>query len=155
MGCLTRTIHTLFIHVYSYSPQSALEEAKKAHQSDQDPTSSPAHQDQATHLLAQLGESKKRMNRYRDERNTARIMLKSLQEQILTLQNTVQQLQESKELYANKLEKALLTKLQLTDDVTDYNPEGPQTGLIHLRCREEEEEGQVLQGDKGGSLCQL
>ena len=95
----------------------------------------------------QLDESKKRMNRYRDERNTAKIMLKSLQEQILTLQNTVQQLQESRESYASgPLDTALLTNLQLTDDMTDYNPEGPQDGAYSP----EEYSEQAVQGGGGG-----
>ena len=51
---------------------------------------------QVDSIAQKLEESDKRMRRYREERNTANIMIKSLQEQIGTLQNTVQQLQTSR-----------------------------------------------------------
>ena len=77
-----------------------------------------AAKEQVTHLLAQLGESKKRMKRYRDECNAAKLMLRVLK----SLQNSMN------------------SKLQLTDNVADYNPEGPQ----------EEGEGRGGAGAGGG-----
>ncbi|CAI8049117.1 Probable serine/threonine-protein kinase MPS1 homolog, partial [Geodia barretti] len=76
-----------------HSIQMALEEAT-AQNSNQDSTG--VWQDQVASLTLQLEESNKRMLRYREERNTARIMHKSFQEQINTLQATVEQLQNSR-----------------------------------------------------------
>ena len=66
-------------------------------------SSQQAHHEQAEiwgkqvdSIAQKLEESDKRMRRYREERNTANIMIKSLHEQIGTLQNTVQQLQNSR-----------------------------------------------------------
>ena len=72
--------------------QLALEEAR-AHNFNQDSTA--AWQERLASLAAQLEEASKRMFRYREERNTARLMLKSLQEQIDVFQTNVQQLQLS------------------------------------------------------------
>ena len=111
-----------------HSLQVALEEAT-AQNSNQDSTS--AWQDQVASLTLQLEDSNKRMLRYRGERNTARIMHKSLQEQINTLQATVEQLQNSRsyDTYTSgQLDTALLTRLQLTDE---GSTERPATGSPH------------------------
>lgn len=70
---------------------------------------------QVDSIAHKLEESDKRMRRYREERNTANIMIKSLQEQIGTLQNTVQQLQNSRsyESYASgQFDTSMVSRLQ-------------------------------------------
>ena len=119
-----------------HSLQVALEEVA-AQNSNQDSTS--AWQDQVASLTLQLEDSNKRMLRYREERNTARIMHKSLQEQINTLQPTIEQLQNSRSynMYTSgQLDTALLTRLQLTDEgsteretVKSKPPASPQHGV--------------------------
>ena len=109
------------------SLQIALEEAT-AQNSNEDSTG--AWQVQVALLRTQLEDCNKRMLRYREERNTARIMHKSLQEQINTLQATVEQLQSSRSydtFTSGQLDTALLTRLQLTDDSTEM----PATGSPH------------------------
>ena len=130
------------------SLQMALEEAT-AQNSNQDSTG--AWQDQVASLTLQLEESNKRMLRYREERNTARIMHKSLQEQINTLQATVEQLQNSRsyDTYTSgQLDTALLTRLQLTDE---GSTERPATGSPHEDAYSPEEYSeQTAQHGAGG-----
>ena len=64
--------------------------------------SDSAWEEHVAFLAAQLAESNKRMLRYHEERNTARMMLKSLQEQIEMFQTNVQQLQLSPMSTSNK-----------------------------------------------------
>ena len=128
-----QTIHSL---------QVALEEVVAQH-SHQDSTG--VWQEQLASLRAQLEDSNKRMLRYREERNMAKIMLKSLQEQISTLQATVDQLQNSRSYDAypsGQLDTALLTKLQLTDD----SAEMPATGSPHEEAYSPEESDQTAPG---------
>ncbi|CAI8049861.1 hypothetical protein GBAR_LOCUS27449 [Geodia barretti] len=132
-----------------HSIQMALEEAT-AQNSNQDSTG--VWQDQVATLTLHLEESNKRMLRYREERNTARIMHKSLQEQINTLQATVEQLQNSRsyDTYTSgQLDTALLTRLQLTDE---GSTERPTTGSPHEDAYSPEEysEQTAQQGGGGG-----
>jgi chromosome segregation ATPase len=74
---------------------------------------------QLDQLVHQLEESNKRMHRYREERNTARILNKSLEEQINTLQSTVQQLQSSRaydSLASAAFDASMVSQLQLQDN---------------------------------------
>ena len=73
-------------------------------------------QKQLDSLAAKLEESNKRMHRYREERNKAHIVLGSCQDQVTTLQNTVEQLKNSSRSYTSgQLETTMFTQLQ--DDV--------------------------------------
>ena len=59
------------------------------------------------------------MHRYREERNTARILNKSLEEQINALQSTVQQLQSSRaydSLTSAAFDASMVSQLQLQDN---------------------------------------
>ena len=69
-------------------------------------------------LVQQLDESNKRLHRYRDERNTARILNKSLEEQINTLQSTVQQLQSRAfdSMTSGAFDASMVSRLQLQDN---------------------------------------
>ena len=90
--------------------RKALDEAVQ-----QEQPSSQGQQLQA--LTTQLEEANKRMHRYREERNSAKIVVKSLQEQNATLQNTVQQLQNSYQYESYNSDASLLARLQLQDSV--------------------------------------
>ena len=88
----------------------------------EDEGSAAALQEQVATLSTQLDEANKRMYRYRDERNTGKIMLKSFQDQINTLQSTIQELQETRTLdtcASGHLDTAQLTRLHLSDDSTE------------------------------------
>jgi hypothetical protein len=121
-----QTIHSL---------QTALEEStQQVTHEDQD----GAWQEQVVSLQAQLEESNKRMYRYREERNTGKVMLKSLQEQINTLQSTVDQLQNTRsyDTYTGgPLDSEMLARLQLLEDSTEL----PATGSPHDEAYSPEE----------------
>ena len=95
-------------------------------------------QQQLDEMTTHLEDCKTRMFRYREERNSAKIMVKSLQEQNTTLQHTVQQLQTSRqyESYASgPLDSSVLTRLQLQDD-SSQQPE------VSTSPHEEQTDGQ-------------
>ena len=97
------------------SLQTALEEASQfGHQTQAD-----VFQQQLDSLTHQLEESNKRMRRYHEERNTVKILNKSLQEQINTLQSTVQQLQNSRaygSYNSGPLDTSVVSQLQMEDN---------------------------------------